>query len=149
MRDFPRRLGLAVTALLVLTAIVGLTARQLSGGVLCERLTAAEVGAVLGSPRSAEIGEDRCTYLAASTPAVRLLNSTSDTRQEFVDLIKTLKGTVQDGPNGSVIAAVAFDLQNGTTSGAWFILNKTPVELEFDRGIEVAKARALVEAALR
>jgi hypothetical protein len=27
-----------------------------------------------------------------------------------------------------VISAVAFDLANGKTSAAWFLLNKTPVE---------------------
>lgn len=131
----------------VLTVIVA--AQELTGKELCGRLTAEEVSAAVGVGRTAQAGDDRCTYAKSGSPAIRLVNSTSDTREEFIELVKTLKGTVQDGPGGSVISSVAFDLQNGKTSAAWFILGKSPVELEFDRGLEIDKARALVEAARR
>ncbi len=45
------------------------------------------------------------------------------------------------------MSAVAFDKQTGKMSGVWFTLNGKPVELEFDGGLELDKARALVEAA--
>ena len=132
---------------IALGTLVG--ARELTGKELCQRLTAEEVSAVVGAGRSAQIGEDRCTYVKPSVPAIRLLNSNSDTREELIELVKTLKGTVQDGPGGSIIYAVAFDLKNGETSGAWFMLNKTAVEIEFDGGLSLAQARALIEAASR
>ncbi|MEO7157625.1 MAG: hypothetical protein ABI039_08695 [Vicinamibacterales bacterium] len=124
-------------------------AAEITGRELCQRLTAEEVSAVLGAGRSAKEGDGRCTYSAASRPDVRLMNSTSDSRAEFVEMVSMLKGTIQDGPGGSVISAVAFDQQNGKTSAAWFMLGQAAVELEFDRGLEVEKARALVEAARR
>ena len=122
---------------------------DLTGKELCQRLTADEVTAVVGARRTAEAGDERCTFVNPSSPAIRLINSPSDTREEFIELVQALKGTVQDGPGGSVLSSVAFDLKNGTISAAWFMLDKTPVELEFDRGIEREKARALVEAARR
>jgi len=128
---------------------VSAAARELTGKELCQRLTAEEVSAVLGAGRTAKADDDVCTYAKASVPAVRLVNSRSDSRAEFVELVKTLKGTVVDGPGGSVISAVAFDQKNGTYSAAWFMLDKTPVELEFDRGVELEKARALIDAARR
>ena len=147
---FPARHRL-YTAVVVCAAAfsVGTAARELTGKELCQRLTAEEVSKSVGAGRTAEAGDDRCTYVKAGSPAVRLVNSRSETREEFIELVKTLKGTVQDGPGGSVLSSVAADLKNGTVSAAWFVLDKTPVELEFDRGLEVDRARALVEAARR
>jgi hypothetical protein len=143
-----RRLFAAAT---VMTTALGvaLVARELPGKELCQRLTAEEVGAVLGSPRQANPEDEQCSYVRAGVPDLRLRQSPSETREEFLDLVKVLKGTAQPGPGGSVISSVAADQANGKISAAWFLLNKTPVELEFDRGVEIAQARALVEAALR
>ena len=138
----------AAAALLVASATVA-AAAELTGRELCQRLTAEEVSAIVGAGRTAKEGEGRCTYSAPSRPDVRLVNSSSDTRAEFLELVRMLKGTTQDGPGGSVISAVAFDQQNGKTSAAWFMLGQSPVELEFDRGLEIEGARALVEAARR
>ena len=141
---------LVVAAAALCTAgAIATAAADLTGKELCKRLTADEVGAVMGARWTAEATEDRCTFVSASTPAIKLINSPSDTREEFVELVQALKGAVQEGPGGSVLSSVAFDLKNGTISAAWFMLDKTPVELEFDRGTEIAKARALVEAARR
>jgi hypothetical protein len=145
----PLRNAWIATPALTMTLTIPLIARTLTGKELCQHLTGEEVGAVLGSPRTATAEDERCRYVRSGVPDLRLRNSPSDTREEFLDLVKTLKGSTQDGPGGSVISAVAFDLANGQTSAAWFLLNKTPVELEFDRGLEIEKARTLVEAALR
>ena len=137
------------TAAFLFACTAALLAAELTGRELCQRLTAEEVSAIVGAGRTAKEGDGRCTYSAPSRPDVRLMNSTSDTRAEFLELVKMLKGSTADGPGGSVISAVAFDQQNGKTSGAWFMLGQTPVELEFDRGLEPDRARALVEAARR
>jgi len=148
MHTHQRTLHCAIAAC-VIACTTGAIAAELTGKELCQRLTADEVSAIVGAGRSAKAGEDRCTYSASGRPDIRLMNSNSDTRAEFVELVTMLKGSVQDGPGGSVISAVAFDKQNGKTSAAWFLLGKSAVELEFDRGLEVERARALVEAALR
>jgi hypothetical protein len=144
-----QRILSCATAAILGAGTAGLLAAELTGRQLCERLTAAEVSAIVGAGRTAKEGDGRCTYSAAGRPDVRLTNSTSETRAEFLELVKMLKGTTQDAPGGAVLSAVAFDQQNGKTSAAWFMLGASPVELEFDRGIEADRARALIDAARR
>ena len=138
----PLRNAWITTAAFTMALAIPIIARTLTGKELCQRLTGEEVGSVLGSPRTATTEDERCSYVRSGVPDLRLRNSPSDTREEVLELVKTLKGSTQDGPGGSVISAVAFDLANGKTSAAWFLLNKSPVELEFDRGLETEKARA-------
>jgi hypothetical protein len=138
-----------VAAALLVTSGAVAVAAELTGRELCQRLTADEVSAALGAGRTAKEGDGRCTYAAPSRPDVRLMNSSSDTRAEFVESIKGLKGTIQEGPGGSALSALGFDQKNGKISGAWFMIGQWPVELEFDRGLEVERARAVIEAARR
>ena len=143
------RIGWYAAAALLCASSAVVVAAELSGRELCQRLTAEEVSTIVGAGRTAKEGDGRCTYSAPSRPDIRLMNSSSDTRAEFLELVKMLKGSTQDGPGGSVISAVALDQQNGKTSAAWFMLGQSAVELEFDRGLEIERARALVEAARR
>src|SRR5690242_15963128 len=79
------RQPLATRLLLAATVFAGSAALagEMPGAELCKRLTADEMTAVVGSARSAKAEELRCTYDHEGRPAIRHMNSTSATREDF------------------------------------------------------------------
>jgi hypothetical protein len=149
MADMPQMLTgvVSLAAAVILAALPFADVQELTGTQFCQRLTAEEVSTIVGAARTSKPDADRCTFFNAARPAIRFLNSNHETAAEFKDFVALLKGKVIDGPGGAIISAVAADLQNGKWSAAWFLVGKSPVEIEFDGGIELEKARAMIEAA--
>ena len=80
------RIGWYAAAALLAASSAVMAAPELSGRELCQRLTAEEVSTIVGAGRTAKEGDGRCTYSASSRPDIRLMNSSSDTRAEFLEL---------------------------------------------------------------
>ena len=117
-----------------------------TGADLCGRLGAAQLGAILGSARTAEAGETLCKFTGTGRPEIRLFASKAGKREAFIKTITALGGKTQDGPGGAVFSSIGFDLKKKKVSGLWLLSRKLPVEMDFDDGLEPAQAAAIAEA---
>lgn len=117
-----------------------------SGKDLCDRLDAARLGKILGSPRTGEAGETLCKFSGEGQPEIRLFASRAATRDAFVETIRALGGKTEDGPRGAVFSKLGFDLKKGRISGLWMLSKKAPVELDFDAGVTPEQAKSIAEA---
>lgn len=133
--------------IIALGALLSLAAAAAPDGKeLCGRLSAAQLGTILGSPRTAEPTETQCKYTREGRPEIRLFLSRAPSREAFVKTIAGLGGKTQDGPGGAVFSLLGFDAKKGKISGLWTLSRKTPVELDFDAGLEPAQAKGIAEA---
>ena len=121
---------------------------ELSDADLCARLSASEVGATMGSERTAgPAALGGCAYQRDDSPALRLFNSSNATREEHLEWMQALKAKCSDGTNGAVLCSVGFDIENEEISGIWFTAGDAVLEVEADGGMTAAQAEALAAAA--